>query len=74
MRWWDILRWKKGVEIVAQPMKGMKVIKNANGTYTYNVVELPAFQKVFKDYMHLYPIPQGEMNKTSGNLKQNPGW
>ena len=74
MRWWDILRWKKGAEIVAQPMKGMKVIKNANGTFTYNVVELPAFSKVFNDQMYLYPIPRSEMNKTSGTLKQNPGW
>jgi len=74
MRWWDILRWKKGAEIVAQPMKGMKVIKNANGTFTYNVVELPAFSKVFNDQMYLYPIPRSEMNKTSGALKQNPGW
>lgn len=74
MRWWDILRWKKGAEIVAQPMKGMKVIKNANGTFSYNVVELPAFQKVFNDKMYLYPIPRAEMNKTSGALKQNPGW
>ncbi|RZK68285.1 MAG: RagB/SusD family nutrient uptake outer membrane protein [Pedobacter sp.] len=74
MRWWDILRWKKGAEIVAQPMKGMKVIKNANGTFTYNVVELPAFSRVFNDQMYLYPIPRSEMNKTSGALKQNPGW
>ncbi|WP_293789815.1 RagB/SusD family nutrient uptake outer membrane protein [uncultured Pedobacter sp.] len=74
MRWWDILRWKKGPEIVAQPMKGMKVIKNANGSFSYNVVELPAFKKVFNNNMYLYPIPRAEMNKTSGALKQNPGW
>ncbi|MDT3402048.1 RagB/SusD family nutrient uptake outer membrane protein [Mucilaginibacter terrae] len=74
MRWWDILRWKKGPELVAQPMKGMKVIKNADNSFTYNVVELPTFQKVFQDFMHLYPIPRAEMNKTSGALKQNPGW
>ncbi|MEH3112215.1 RagB/SusD family nutrient uptake outer membrane protein [Pedobacter terrae] len=74
MRWWDILRWKKGPEIVAQPMRGMKVIKNANGSFSYNVVELPAFKKVFNNNMYLYPIPRAEMNKTSGALKQNPGW
>ncbi|WP_431291914.1 RagB/SusD family nutrient uptake outer membrane protein [Pedobacter sp. P26] len=74
MRWWDILRWKKGPEIVAQPMKAMKVIKNANGSFSYNVVELPAFKKVFNNNMYLYPIPRAEMNKTSGALKQNPGW
>lgn len=74
MRWWDILRWKQGAALVAQPTKGMQVIKNTNGSYTYNEVELPNFQKVFQDRMYLYPIPQSEMNKTSGALKQNPGW
>lgn len=74
MRWWDILRWKKGPEIVAQPMKAMKVIKNANGSFSYNVIELPAFKKVFNNNMYLYSIPRAEMNKTSGALKQNPGW
>jgi starch-binding outer membrane protein, SusD/RagB family len=74
MRWWDILRWKKGAEYVAKPMKGMKVIKNTNGTFSYVVAELPVFQKVFNDHMYLYPIPRAEMNKTTGALKQNPGW
>lgn len=74
MRWWDILRWKKGPEIVAQPTKGMKVIKNASGTFSYNVVELPNFKKVFEDHMHLYPIPQAEINKSSGKVVQTEGW
>ncbi|RXK83395.1 RagB/SusD family nutrient uptake outer membrane protein [Filimonas effusa] len=74
MRWWDILRWKEGEAIVAQPMKGMKIIKKADGTFSYTVVELSSFQKVFQDRMYLYPIPQNEMNKTSGALIQNPGW
>jgi len=74
MRWWDILRWKKGAEIVAQPMKGMLVIKNTDGSFTYTQTDLPAYQKVFTERMYLYPIPQSEMNKTSGLLKQNPGW
>ena len=74
MRWWDILRWKKGKDLVAQPMKGMKVIKKSDGTFGYTEVEMPAYQKVFTDRMYLYPIPQSEMNKTTGELKQNPGW
>lgn len=74
MRWWDILRWRKGVEIVAQDMKGMGITKTGT-TFTYNVVKLNAnFQKVFVDYMHLYPIPMAEMLKTAGALKQNDQW
>lgn len=74
MRWWDILRWKQGVELVAQPMKGMRITKDASG-FTYDVVELaPNFQKVFEDHMHLYPIPREEILKSPAALEQNPGW
>jgi starch-binding outer membrane protein, SusD/RagB family len=74
-RWYDIQRWKVGPQIVAQPMYGMDVIKNANGTFTYNKILLPpTFQKVFLDYMHRYPIPRSEIYKSKGTLVQNPGW
>lgn len=73
MRWWDILRWKKGVELVAQPMQGMKITKTGS-TFSYEKIDLPAFQKTFKDYMHLYPIPLAEINKSTAALIQNPGW
>ncbi|MDB5202952.1 MAG: hypothetical protein JWQ27_2361 [Ferruginibacter sp.] len=74
-RWYDIMRWKTGPEIVAQPMYGMNVIKNANGTFTYAPVLLPAnMQKVYLDYMHRYPIPRSEIYKSRNLLKQNEGW
>jgi len=74
MRWWDILRWKKGVELVAQPMKGMQITRTGT-TFTYTPVVLAAnYQKVFEEYMHLYPIPAAEIYKSPGALKQNPGW
>lgn len=74
-RWYDIMRWKKGPEIVAQPIYGMNVVKNSNGTFTYNKVLLSAnYQKVFRDYMHRYPIPRTEIYKSQGKLVQNPGW
>jgi hypothetical protein len=74
-RWYDIMRWKKGPEIVAQPIYAMNVVKNANGSFTYTKVVMPAnYQKVFKDYMHRYPIPRSEIYKSNGKLIQNPGW
>lgn len=74
-RWYDIMRWKAGPEIVAQPVYGMNILKNANGTFTYNKVLLPnTFQKVFLDHMHRYPIPRTEINKSNNILIQNPGW
>jgi hypothetical protein len=74
-RWYDIMRWKSGPDIVAKPMYGMNVIKNANGTFTYTPVLLSnIFQKVYLDYMHRYPIPKVEIYKSKGVLVQNPGW
>lgn len=74
-RWYDIMRWKAGPEIVAQPMYGMDVVKNTNGTFTYNKILLPNnMQKVYLDYMHRYPIPRSEVYKSAGNLVQNTGW
>ncbi len=74
MRWWDVLRWKEGINIVTQPMRGMRITRTGN-TFSYAVYNLATnYQKSFIDYMHLYPIPQSEIFKSSGALKQNPGW
>lgn len=74
-RWYDIMRWRAGAEIVAQPMYGMNVVRNANGTFSYNRELLPAnMQKVYLDYMHRYPIPRSEIYKSNGILIQNNGW
>lgn len=74
-RWWDLLRWKRGKEVVAQVVNGMDVERLANGTFKYTVIAMPAvYQRVFEDHMHRYPIPRNEIFKSSGVLKQNPGW
>lgn len=74
-RWYDIMRWKAGPEIVAQPMYGMNVVKNANGSFTYTRILLPAsMQKVYQEHMHRYPIPRSEVWKSNKILEQNPGW
>lgn len=69
------MRWKAGPSIVAQPMYGMNVVRNTNGTFTYTKVLLPtSMQKVYLDYMHRYPIPRTEIYKSQGILLQNTGW
>lgn len=35
---------------------------------------LSALGKNFKDYNYLYPIPQGEIDKSGGSITQNPGY
>jgi hypothetical protein len=74
-RWYDIMRWKKGPEIVAQPIYAMNVVRNTNNTFIYSRVLMGQnYQKVFRDYMHRYPIPRSEVYKSQGILLQNPGW
>ncbi|WP_205945644.1 RagB/SusD family nutrient uptake outer membrane protein [Pedobacter frigiditerrae] len=74
-RWYDIMRWKIGSTTIAVPMKGMDVFRNANGTFTYNVITLGSgFQKVWNERQNLYPIPRTEIYKSKGVLTQNPGW
>lgn len=73
-RWYDIMRWKVGKTIVAQTLYGMDVINNA-GVFSYRPVTLPgALQRVYEDYMHYYPIPRREVQKSTGILTQNAGW
>ncbi len=73
-RFYDIMRWKKGKEIIAQPVYGMNVVKNTNGTFSYSKIILSDYyQRIFEDYMHLYPIPRNEIQK-SKKLIQNSGW
>lgn len=72
-RWYDVISWKKGVEIFGDqnPILGMRITKNSNGSFTYKPYEYE--KRVFKEYMHYYPIPNNEIFK-SKVLKQNPGW
>ena len=74
-RWYDIMRLKIGPQVIAVPMKGMNVIRNANGTFTYQVITLGAgVQKKYAIYQHFYPIPRSEIQKSTKILQQNPGW
>ncbi|RBQ11326.1 RagB/SusD family nutrient uptake outer membrane protein [Pedobacter miscanthi] len=74
-RWYDIMRWKIGAQTIAVPMKGMDVVKNTNGSFTYTPIVLgPTFQKSWTEAQNLYPIPRAEIYKSKGALTQNPGW
>ena len=68
-RFWDIRRWKIGPSTTE--IKGVDVIKNADGSFTYN--EKTIENRVWDDKMYLYPIPQSEIFNNEA-LKQNPGW
>ncbi len=73
-RFWDLRRWKIAETHLNGNIHGVRVAKNSDGTYTYTpnvVIE----KRVFKaDRMYLHPIPQTEIDKSNGLLKQNPNW
>lgn len=72
-RWYDVISWKKGTEIFGEqnPIEGMQITKNSNGSFTYKPYKYET--RIFKEHMHRYPIPNGEIYK-SKVLEQNPGW
>lgn len=71
-RWWDVCRWKKGVETFNRPVYRIRVKRKADGTKEL-IRDLIETRK-FEDYMHRYPLPKSEVEKSRGILKQNPGW
>lgn len=72
-RWYDILSLKRGIETFgdANPIEGMKIAKNQDGSFTYEPFVYA--HRVFKEHMHRYPLPNNEIYK-SKVLEQNPGW
>jgi starch-binding outer membrane protein, SusD/RagB family len=70
-RSWDVRRWQIAESTLGADLRGMDIIKNADGTFKYTpyVVE----NRVFSPKMYYYPIPNAEILKEK-NLVQNPGW
>lgn len=67
-RFWDIRRWKIGD--VVKDIYGIN-IQNDNGHFIYKKERIQ--NRIWKDKMYLYPIPQNEIY-INPNLTQNPGW
>ncbi len=70
-RFWDVRRWKIADQTGTQLAKGMKVLRNAGGTYTYTIADVRKLN--FRAAMYLCAIPQSETAK-SADLLQNPGY
>lgn len=72
-RYWDLLRWKDAETVLNQPLRGIKVTKNTDNTFTYS--EFTVENRVFiAPKMYYYPIPQTEISKSKGVMEQNPNW
>lgn len=71
-RFWDIRRWKIAEQVLNAPLKGMNIVKNVDGTFSYTILDIaPAVFDASKNY--LFPIPYSEI-QTNPNMIQNPGY
>jgi hypothetical protein len=70
-RFFDVRRWKLGSTYFNQPVKRVKIVKNANGSFTYTDEVLENRQ--YKEHYNLLPIPQMELERNN-KLVQNPGY
>jgi hypothetical protein len=71
-RFWDVRRWMIGDNTLGATIRGVRVTREANGSFRYVPYDLE--KRIFLERMYLYPIPQPEIVKTNGNILQNPGW
>jgi len=72
-RWWDVIRYKKGIDVFNKPIYGLRIYRTSTDPLTFSVTRKKIENRVFYDYMHKYPIPYSEIEKST-NLKQNLGW
>lgn len=85
-RFFDLMRWKAAPGHVDIAVRGLtRVTMDWTGakpgdqmgklTYTYGVIPEAEVRKPWKgDYYYLFPIPNSEIRKSNGALKQNPGY
>ncbi|WP_321332418.1 RagB/SusD family nutrient uptake outer membrane protein [uncultured Bacteroides sp.] len=69
-RAWDVRRWDVAIQALTRPIYGIEVTSGTDGNpvYTRKIAQ----NRVFKENMYLYPIPESEEWKT--NIENNPGW
>jgi len=74
VRWFDIIRWKRE-DLFTQTLHGVNTTDNGDGSFTYEVFELPPryWQSEWSPKWYLSAFPPDEINKNYG-LVQNPGW
>ena len=68
-RFFDLRRWKEAPEYL-KTIKGMKITKNADGSYSYQ--EQTIDTRTWEDKWYLFPIPQKDV--LNCGYTQNDGW
>jgi len=71
-RFWDLRRWKVGLEQLNETAEGVEIQK-VEGVGSLVYLPFDAEERRYKDYMYYGPIPYSEIQKYN-NLEQNAGW
>lgn len=75
LRYWDLRRWRLAVGVIdGQSVTGTKIIKQSDGTFTYEQVDADGGSKrIFYERFYKFAIPESERanNKLCTN---NAGW
>ena len=68
-------RWKLGPQYLAGKIHRINITKNADGTKTYKVGEIPGDfgTRIFDEKIYWVPILKSEIDKNP-NIVQNPGY
>jgi hypothetical protein len=69
-RFWDVRRWMAGETYFNVPLRGIRITKNVDDSFGYQVINVES--RGFEPKMYFYPIPQTEINITGWS--QNPLW
>lgn len=73
-RYDDIMRWGISQEVLnGQRVHGVKVTKNGDGTFGYEVIEADVVDRIFPKKYERFPIPYGEI-QNNPLCEQNPEW
>jgi hypothetical protein len=75
-RWYDIVRWRIGLDVMTKDLHGMKITNTVpadnSGVWKYEVVGLN-HPHVFTQKMYMNPIPQPVLDRNP-KVKQNPNY
>ncbi|MDD4590097.1 MAG: RagB/SusD family nutrient uptake outer membrane protein [Parabacteroides sp.] len=70
-RYWDLLRWKDAMQVLNEPIIGVKVEKN--GT-SLDYIEYEVAERKFQERNYYLPFLRSEIVNSKGTLKQNDGY
>ncbi len=71
-RYYDVRRWKIAPQTEVLPIQGMQIVRNVDGSFTYNRLNL--LPRVWDEKYYLLPIARQEVLSSEGGLVQNPGY